>query len=101
MTSTERALLRLYVPAKAAIVASAIAVDYGPRFSVNDGFNRCIKHGVHEIGVRSGPYGPTYDEALEAIVDLGKTDFSRSDVELGGKSRNSAQDPAGPTAPTP
>ena len=64
-------------------MASAIAVDYGPRFTVSDGFNRCIKHGIYEIGVRFGPYGPTYDEAVEAIDGRGQTDFSRSDVELG------------------
>ena len=64
-------------------MASAIAVDYGPRFAVSDGFYRCIKHGVYEIGIRSGPYGPTYDEAVEAIDDWGKIDFSSSDVELG------------------
>ena len=63
-------------------MASAIAMDYGPRFAVSDGFYRCIKHGVHKIGVRSGPNGPTYDEAVEAINDRGKINFSRSDVEL-------------------
>ena len=46
-----------FQPARPAIVASAIAVDYGPRFAVSDGFYRCIKHGVYEIGVRSGPKG--------------------------------------------
>ena len=65
------------------IVPSAIAVDYGPRFAVSDYFYRCIKHGVYEIGIRSGPYGPTYDEAVEAIDDWGKINFTRSDVELG------------------
>ena len=63
-------------------MASVIAVDYGPRFAVSDGLYRCIKHGIYEVGIRSGPYGPTYDEAVEAINDRGKIDFSRSDVEL-------------------
>ena len=63
-------------------MASAIAVDYGPRLAVSDGLNRCIKHGVRKIGARFAPDGPTYDEAVEAIDDRGKIDFSRPDVEL-------------------
>ena len=64
-------------------MAPTIAVDDGPRFAVSDGLYRCIKHGIYEVGIRSGPYGPTYDEAVEAINNRGKIDFTCSDVELG------------------
>ena len=56
-------------------MASAIAVDYGLRFAVSDGLNRCIKHGVHSFGVRFDPDGPTYDETVKAIDDRGKIDL--------------------------
>ena len=61
-------------------MAPSIAMDYGPCFAVSDGFYRCIKHGVYEIGVRSGPNGPTYDQAVDVIDDRGKIDFFLSDV---------------------
>jgi hypothetical protein len=63
-------------------VASAIAVGDWPRFAVSDGLYRCIKHGIYKVGIRAGPYGPTYDEAVEAINYRGKIDFTCSDVEL-------------------
>ena len=53
-------------------MAPSIAMDYGPCFAVSDG--------VYEIGVRSVPNGPTYDQAVDVIDDRGKIDFFLSDV---------------------
>jgi hypothetical protein len=124
VTSNEQALLTCtFQPAGPAIMASTIAVDYGPRFAVCDGLNCCIKHCVNQISVRLGPDGPTDEEAFEAIDDRGKIDLSSADVKLGdvcqplligrgslevtvddvlgrgGRSENSALGPAGSTAP--
>ena len=68
-------------------MASAIAVDYGPRFAVRDGLDCCIKHGVHQISIRLGPDGPTNDKAVEAVDDGRKINLTSADVEFGDVSQ--------------
>ncbi len=62
--------------------SSAAACDCaGSR--AHDRLDRRIEHRVYQIGIRFAPDCPADDEAVEAVDDGRKINFTRSDVEFG------------------